>query len=210
MRALRLAALLVGTYTSATASAIPNSLTVVIFDHAGVSHIILVSAVKEARRVFRTSGVETEWILCNPVEGCYVPERFVQVKILPHPVQSTPISPHGLGSTNTCTATEHCAASYVFYNRILDFADDASAPADLALAYVMVHEIGHLLGLGHRPGGIMTAGFTPHDLRRAAAGWLCFGDDDARELRAAIARSPRTSDSSRHIKLAGWRGEFSE
>ena len=72
-----------------------------------------------------------------------------------------------------------------------------------------VHEIGHLLGLGHRPGGIMTPGFTSHDLQRAAFGRFGFGDDDARELRAVVARS-LSGEAARQIRLPGWHGEFSE
>ncbi len=160
MRALRLAALFVWMLLGAAASTIPNRLTVVVFDYASVPRSVMVSAVQQARRAFRAAGVETEWILCNPVEGCYVPERFVQVKILSRPLRTAPVSAYSLGSTVTCTATEHCAASYVFYNRVLTFSEDASSPHDTSLAYVMVHEIGHLLGLGHRPGGIMTMAFT--------------------------------------------------
>jgi hypothetical protein len=93
-----------------------------------------------------------------------------------------------MGAT-TCTPGHPCTVSYVFFDRVLHFADDAHSSADLALGYVMVHEIGHLLGLGHRPGGIMTAGFSSHDMRRAEEGWLTFTSDDAKELRAAIIRS---------------------
>jgi len=210
MRALRLAALLVWMLIGAAASTIPNRLTVVIFDYAGVPRTVVLSAAKAGRRAFRAAGVETEWILCNPVEGCYVPERFVQVKILSRPLRTTPVSAYSLGSTITCTATEHCAASYVFYDRILAFADDVSSTNDVALAYVMVHEIGHVLGLGHRPGGIMTAALTAHDLQKAASGWLNFGDDDARAIRAVVAGSQGTREPARHIKLTGWRGEYAE
>jgi hypothetical protein len=110
-----------------------------------------------------------------------------------------------LGSTITCGATEYCAASYIFYDRVLAFADESGSTPELTLGYVMAHEIGHLMGLGHRPGGIMTAAFSAQDLHRAAIGWLTFARDDASELRQAVAQSPGVGDPARHIKLAAWR-----
>lgn len=210
MRVSRVAALAVLVVAGAAGSNFPSRLTVVVFDYTRVPHERLISAIRASQHAFGAAGVETEWILCNSVEGCYVPERFVQVKILSRALKSTPVSSHALGSTETCTATEHCAASYVFYDRVLSFADAACSPADLTLGYVMAHEIGHLMGLGHRPGGIMTAAFTSHDLHRAATGWLGFAEDDARELRSAVAQSHQASEPPRHIKLLPWRGIAAE
>ena len=139
MRALKVAALLGWMLMRAAGSTVPNSLTIVVFDHVGVPRPVLISAMKEGPSAFRAAGVETEWNLCDPVEGCYVPERFVKVKILSRTPHATHVSRDVLGST-TCVATEHCVASDVFYNRVLTFADDASATPDLTLAYVMVHE----------------------------------------------------------------------
>lgn len=207
MKPLRIAAVASWIVTQATAFTIPNNLTVVVFDYASVPRELLVSAVKTGRRAFRSAGIETNWILCDPTEGCYVPDRFVQVKILSRPLKNLAPSPESLAATTLCSTIEHCSASYVFYDRVLMFSGDASSPVDLTLAYVMAHEIGHLMGLGHRPGGIMTAGFTAHDLHYAATGWLSFAQDDARALRAAIARTHTGSDPVRHIKLSASLGE---
>ena len=74
----------------------------------------------------------------------------------------------------------------------------------------MAHEIGHFMGLGHRPEGIMKGDFNSRDLHHAAAGWLRFDEGDARELRDAAALVRGTGDPSRHIKLAAWRGDIAE
>jgi hypothetical protein len=174
MSAQKIASIALWMLAGAVRAAVPDSLTVVVFDFAGVSQKRLLSAANEARHAFRAAGVKTEWIVCDARHGCSVPERFVQMKILSHPLPHSPVSLHGLGATATCAITDYCAASYIFYDRILTFAATADSSPDLTLAYAMAHEIGHMLGLGHRPGGIMTASLTPHDLRMAAVGWLSF------------------------------------
>jgi hypothetical protein len=198
MRALQIAAIAASLATAASAWASTEGLTVVVFDYARTPHQVIASAIAESRRTFHAAGVESEWILCTPKQSCYVPERFAQVKILPHVLKSTPLSHNGLAATTTCTATDHCSASYLFSDRIESFAQNFDVPLHVTLAYVMSHEVGHLLGLQHRPGGIMTAGFTSQDLRNAEAGWLTFSAADARLLRAA---SLEQHASARHILL---------
>jgi hypothetical protein len=117
---------------------------------------------------------------------------------------------NSLAATATGTVAEYCAASYVFYDRILTFAETAGSPPDLTLGYAMAHEIGHMLGLGHRSGGIMTASFTSHDPRMATAGWLNLARADARELRAAVSRSQMSGLPERRIGLMASRGLTSE
>jgi hypothetical protein len=210
MRVSRVAAIAVWLALGAVASTVENTLTVVVFDYARTPHEILMAAVKEGHRAFRSAGVETEWILCHPTQGCYVPEQFLPVKILPRPLPGKPISSNGMAFTLLCSIAEHCAASFVFYDRVLGFAEERSAPVDVTLGYVMAHEVGHLLGLGHRPGGIMSSAFNSQEMRRAAAGWLYFSPDDARQLRAVVARSQVARNTPRLIRLAGWPGDPAE
>jgi hypothetical protein len=134
--------------TEAAAFTAPIGATVVVFDYASVPRKLLLSAIKERQRAFRSAGIETEWIVCSAVQGCLVPNRFVQVKIFSRAIPNTPISEHGLASTDRCTATEYCAASYVFFDRVMTFAGDTDSPPYLTLGYVMAHEIGHLMGPG--------------------------------------------------------------
>lgn len=207
MRALKVLPALLFAITGAIASNTHDSLTIVIFNSAGVSHSTLLSAVQEGRHALHVAGVETEWILCNLTQPCLVPERFALLKILERPVKTTPVSAHGMAAT-LCTTANGCAGSYVFYDRVEQFADEVAASPELTLAYVMLHEFGHLMGLGHKPGGIMTAHFTSHDMRMAATGWLGFADDDARELRAS-ARA-HSNNGARLIEYTPRLGDLSE
>jgi hypothetical protein len=201
MRALNIAAVAVCIVTGASAFTSPGSLTVVVFDYAATPHKLLTSAVNESRSAFLAAGVATDWIFCSPTQSCYVPEQFVQVKILARALKTMPISHQGLAATTACTFTDNCSSSYLFLDRIVVFAGTNGSPLDVALGYVMAHEIGHLMGLGHRPGGIMSASFTARDLDRASSGWLNFADDDARQLRAAAARTQIAGDPLRRVKL---------
>jgi hypothetical protein len=210
MRTIRVSAIALGIVFGAAASRASNTLTVVVFDFARTPHELLASATREARHAFRAAGIETEWILCHPLRGCSVPDNYVQVKIFPRPLANPPASIDGMASTMTCSVTEHCAASYVYYDRVIAFAESHNASINLTLGYVMVHEIGHLMGLRHTPGGIMAAVFTSQDLRNAASGWLCFAADDVRELRAAVARSLIASTPARTIRLPGRRTDIAE
>jgi hypothetical protein len=68
-----------------------------------------------------------------------------------------------------------------------------------------------MLGLGHRPGGIMKPIFTSHGLRLAAVGWLGFAQEDGQRAPRGRQRLPKMSGPpERRIKLMASRGIASE
>ena len=160
-----------------------DGLTVALYDYSGMPRWELLSAAKEAREALRTAGVETEWILCP---GCVLPASgtYAVVKIVPTRRGIAPQGSEALGLAVPCPAARHCATSWVFYGPIQEFAKSTRQPVDSVLGYVMVHEMGHLMGSGH-PSGIMKAGLGKGDLMDAER-CLRFRADDARMIRATV------------------------
>jgi Matrixin len=170
-----------------------NRLEVVVFNGAGAPHWVLAKAAEEARRTFAAAGVETAWTICESPDGsnqdCALSPAgtYVQVRIVPEAPQGRLLSRDALGYAAGCPPTEGCFISWVFYHRVLAYADHTDQLDTMTLACVMAHEIGHLMGMGHSLHGIMKAQFSWHDLLDARQARFRFSEDDAKELRAAVA-----------------------
>jgi hypothetical protein len=159
-------------------------LAVVIFDYAGTPGATLKAAAETARETFRRVGVETDWSVCRvPDEHCALPPAgTIQVKVLPPELGGRLHSPEALGYAMTCPG---CVTSYAFYQPVKALAGTKRS-VSAALAFVMVHEVGHLLGMGHSAGGIMKALLTWRDIQDAEMGRMRFTEGEAK-LRAAAA-----------------------
>jgi hypothetical protein len=163
-------------------------LTVMIYDYAGTPGAILKAAAETARQQFRWAGVETDWTICrvsrNPHEHCALPPvGTIQVNVMPPELEGGLHSSEALGGyAMMCPG---CVISYAFYQPVKALAG-AKRSVSAALAFVMVHEVGHLLGMGHSPDGIMKALLTWRDIQDAEMGRMRFTEGEA-NLRAAAA-----------------------
>lgn len=169
-----------------------EKLKVVMFDYAGAPTPVLASAAEEARAAFEAAGVETDWAVCqvsaDPSRHCVLPrpDTFLRVMILPAPAKGL-LSHNGLAYARKCPPTEGCIIAYVSYRQVLTYAQNDGRPVTIALAWVMAHEIGHLMGMGHSSSGIMKAHFDRRDLPDTEIGRLRFSGEDAKKLPTVIA-----------------------
>ncbi len=130
-----------------------NPLEVVVFDGAGAPHWVLAKAAEEARRTFAAAGVETAWIVCEGPEDsnqtCALPPAgtYVQIRIVPEAPEGRLLPREALGYAAGCAPTGGCFISWVFYRRVLAYCQQNDQPDNVVLAYVMAHEIGHLMGM---------------------------------------------------------------
>jgi hypothetical protein len=166
-------------------------LAVVILDYAGTPGAILKAAAETAREAFRTAGVETDWSVCRvPDEHCALPPvGTIQVKVLPPELQGGLQSREALGYAMLCPG---CVISYAFYQPVKALAGTKRS-VSAALAFVMVHDVGHLLGMGHSAGGIMKALLTWRDIQDAEMGRLRFTEAEAKLRGAAAERETALS-----------------
>jgi Putative peptidase family len=164
-------------------------LTVAVFNRAGAPRPVLASAVDAARHAFLAAGVQSRWVLCNQQECPADVAAGDYFEILVVPKLRTSLAgragdhPAGYALAN---AFAH-PRGYVLYDGAKVVADRTLRPMDLVVGCILVHEIGHLLGLGHQRSGVMRANMEALDMDNAVRG-RAFDAGEGKALRAAVSR----------------------
>jgi hypothetical protein len=162
----------------AIAAATRPTVVLRIDDSAHVPPRDLAKAKVEIERVYRAAGVDVSWT--GNVAG---ESRFLTVML----VNNRENPARGGISCVLGVALPALGRAYVFVDRIIDALRSRPADADVVLARVIAHEVGHLL---LPPGSHSRYGIMRADLDVGYANPNRFTDDQATFLRSALSTTP--------------------
>lgn len=169
-------AVLVTTVTIAAAEPVhPLTISLQMTNEARVPVHVLEESQDEVTRIFARAGLTVRWTDTGP--------RFtVQVvpQVLGYARAGSPVM--GVAIRNGNSAKVH-----IFFKQVQDFARAHRVDSSSVLAYVIAHEIGHLLlpGTAHSPTGLMQAQWDRALVHNAGTGSLTFTEAQAARIRAS-------------------------
>jgi hypothetical protein len=156
---------------------------------ATVSPATLAKAQQLAAYILRQAGVDLAWQTCefDPSDaqtstcGRLEPARYWLY--LENAKQGS--TSHGMLGFTVVNRDrdDDLRVAGVYYPRLQSMAERFRLSEHLVLGAALAHEIGHMLGLGHTPDGVMAPSFERRHIEQAASGLLRFSSADIRQLR---------------------------
>jgi hypothetical protein len=173
-----------------SAPAVQPGLTIKLraYNYADVGNRTLEGAQREVTSIFNQIGVGVKWVTDDNPQF-----RIFVVQSTPDPVAS---SEDVFGFTPRNPDGAHSSRAFVIYDRVQKFILDSKSwrypPLETVhlLAYVMAHEISHLLlpPKSHSPIGIMHERWADNDFKAMATANLTFTAQQASLIRNAVSR----------------------
>lgn len=193
--------------TSGPGSSRPQ-LLVFVYNHARVSTEIVLDAEKEASRVFRGLSLEVTWVNCwtrhtdstTGLEPMTSTRLFVGIVPRAVKLSDAVFGVAFLGSDGNGRYAD------VFFESVRRLrAEEPDVGEGRVLAYVMAHEIGHLL-LGsnaHSEMGIMKPRWSAVELRKIEMGKLTFTRTECEKIHRRLEREAAQAHNPSHWQSAG-------
>ena len=167
--------------TFAAAVDVRTTITVRVYQTAGLSPTLERRALVEAGTVLRTARVDVRWKRCvgvRPSFACDVPAgpSDLLLQVVPDERQDrilgTAVVVRGAGGV----------LATVYASQVARVAEEAGSDIAVLLGRVAAHELGHLLmnTTAHASRGVMRANWTPDEVRQGlAADWMFTAEDRA-------------------------------
>jgi hypothetical protein len=164
--------------------------TVRTVNSARVAPGVLASGQKLASQLLADAGVEIVWQDCSAGEVGPCANELGAREFWLHIADWRPV--HGSGELLGFMARGGSVAG-VYYPNVRKFATNFQIEQGDALGAVLAHEIGHLLGAGHRLTGIMCARFDRQSMVQLSQGGLLFTRDQAEGMRGFVTHGNRAA-----------------
>lgn len=180
-----------------TADAQPGrTLTVVVFDYAGLSDDSMNEVQRISAALLSGAGIQPQWVHCLGHQQGPRPAlcdgNLEAGSVLIRIMKAHIGNPNKLGDPLGSAVVESGYAS-LYVSEIRKYADHNGLPAESLLAYAATHEIGHLLlGESHSPAGIMQAAWGKQQYRDMAQRWLGFSASERQALVQAVPAQGQT------------------
>jgi len=164
-----------------------------VYDHAGLSHVVLQSFVKQTEEIFSKAGLPIQISICARANACETDSMAAKILMLRIVPGSSRRMNNVLRSPLGQSFADHRGGAYasVFLEPVQQQAANNDVPWLTVLAYAASHEIGHLL-LGdqaHTPRGLMKAHWDKDDFRDMKQNRMHFNRDQAQQLARCCASS---------------------